>query len=68
MIHTQKRERNPNITVKIVIRTQGRDQRKKKGTKKNYKTTPDNEQKWQSVHAYDNYFKCKWANCSNKKK
>ena len=35
--HT-KREREPNITLKIVIKSQGKRERKKEGTQKNYKT------------------------------
>ena len=37
-LHT-KRERNPNITLKIVIKSQ--EKRTKEGTKKNYKITPN---------------------------
>ena len=33
-IHTQKRERNPNITPKTVIKSQEKRAKKKKGTAK----------------------------------
>ena len=38
IIQTRKIERNPNITLKIVIKSQGKRERKKEGTQKNYKT------------------------------
>lgn len=37
--HTQKRERNPHMTLKRVIKSKEKEL-KKKGTKKNIKTTP----------------------------
>ena len=39
-IYTQKRERNPNIKLKMVIKSQRNRAKKKKQTKKNYENNP----------------------------
>ena len=38
----QKREKNPNITLKLIINHKGREKKKMKGTKKTYKNSPQN--------------------------
>ena len=35
-IHAQKRERKPNIKLKIIITSQGKRENKRKGRKENY--------------------------------
>ena len=60
VIDTQKGKRNPNITLKIAIKSQERKtkERNKKDLQKQY----DNK----NVHIND-YFKCKWTKCFNRK-
>ena len=65
---TKKRERNPNITLKIIIISQGKRE-KKKGRKSNYK----NNQKTITKMAISTYLSiitlnvCTWTKYSNKK-
>ena len=49
MIDTQKRERNPNITLKIVIKSQ---EKTAKEEKRNKKELQKQLTKWQLVHTY----------------
>ena len=44
-----KRERNPNITIKIVIKSQGK---RAKEEERNKKDLQKQVTKWQSVHTY----------------
>ena len=44
MMDKQKREMNPNIILKIVIRHKGREQKKTRGTEKRKKTKQTRKQ------------------------
>ena len=61
-MYTHKREGNPNITLKIVIKSQGK-RKKKKGTKKNYKNKMKTIYKM-AINTYLSIIKCKWTKCS----
>ena len=68
MIHTHKRERNPNITLKTVIKTQGKRAKEDERNKnKLQEQTKDNERNGNKYILINNYFKCKWTKCLNQK-
>ena len=68
IIDKHKREKNPNITLRRVIKSQAKEKERRK---KNYKN------KWKMINQNGNiriyvipintYFKCKWTKCSNQK-
>ena len=62
--HTQ--ERNPNITLEIVIKSQGTRAKEEKGTKKDpQKQTPQSEQNDSKHIPINNFSKCKSSKYSN---
>ena len=61
-IHTTKRETNANVTLKIIIESQG------KRAKREQKRTTQPENNKQNGNTYipiNNYFKCNLTKCSN---
>ena len=65
--YTQKRKRNPNTTLKLVIKSQ--EKRTKEAGKKKHqqKQIQNNEQNGNKNIHIDNYLKCKWIKCSTQK-
>ena len=65
--HTHTRESNPNITKKIVIKSQrkrAKEEAGEGGLKNNQKTINKIVSKYMPNN---NYFKYKWTKCSNRK-
>ena len=68
VIKTQKRERNPDITIEQLSNDKGKKQTKKKGMQKNHKKTQKTINKMAvSTYLINDFFKCKWTKCSNQK-
>ena len=58
--HKEKREKNPNVTLRIIIKAQGK--RAKEETKKEArKQLKNNGQKGKKYTPINNYFKYKWT-------
>ena len=51
-IHKKLRERNPNITLKKLIKPERRNKDKKKGTEKNYENNQKTINKLEIIHTY----------------
>ena len=59
------KKKNPNITLNIVMKLQGKETKKKGAKKENsYKKSEENENKYITI---SNYFKCKWTKCTSQK-
>lgn len=55
----EKREKNPNVTLRIIIKSQGK--RAKETKKEARKQLKNNEQKGKKYTPINNYFKYKWT-------
>ena len=68
MIDTHKKEKNPNITLKKVIKSQGKTRREEERSKEELQKQPENtEQNGNKYTPINNYFECKQKKCSNQK-
>ena len=64
-IHTHIRKINPSTTLKIVIKTQEDNKRKKTNKTKNQ--IQNNQQSGNKNIPINNHLKCKWPKCPNQK-
>ena len=62
-----KRERNPNITLKKIIKLQGKQLKKEEKREELQKQPENNLQKGNKYIPINNHFKCQWIKCSNQK-
>ena len=57
---------NPNLTLKILIKSQGKNA-KEEERNKDLQTTRKRVTSGNNYIPTNNYFKCKWPKCSNQK-
>ena len=64
---TQKIKRNANITLKKVIKPQGKRIKEGKNREELHKQPENKQQNGNKFIPINNHFKCKWTKCLNQK-